>query len=230
MQARGFAIVVDPLRGCLAGLAGQASSQRRACNCKSGGPASRRSGPWFFIGFAVVCASGCYSCCVLVWRLAMVPAPFFNVVSRVHRLLFVMACHGFVYYFGLVCNGLACFFIVLPMVPAWFTWVGPWVGFLFPVLVYVVGLSGFLLSRAPCLSLVLLLFACSCYSFCLLYHRVGYGAGSISHCTVSFSVFAICLGPSWFCLLIWLGFHCFGLCFHCFGDSRTIQHLHVIVG
>jgi len=70
----------------------------------------------------------------------MVPAPFVIVLARFRCLLFVMAGHGFVYCFALVCNVSACLFTVLSMVPAWFSWVGSWVGFLFPVLGYVVGL------------------------------------------------------------------------------------------
>ena len=61
-------------------------------------------------------------------------------------------------WFAMIC---LVFFIDLSMVPAWFSWVGPWVGFLFPVLVYVVGLSVF-----SCLGP--LVFHWCCYCFCLL--------------------------------------------------------------
>ena len=110
------------------------------------------------------------------------------------------------------CCGLL--FVVLSMVPAWCSWVGPWVGFPSPGLVYVVGLSVFLLSRAPCFSLGLLLL--------LLVFGVIVACVSIGLVMVlapffivlsRFSAFAICLDLSSLCLLIWLVFHCVALFF-----------------
>ena len=81
---------------------------------------------WFCYCFLLVVAI-IFACSSVGWLWCQL---HLSLVSRFQCLLFVLACRGFADCFGLVCNGLACFSIVLSMVPAWFSWVGPWVGFL----------------------------------------------------------------------------------------------------
>ena len=158
------------------------SYQRRACNCKSGGPASRRSGPLFFIGFAIV-----FSLLLLLVLRALLSVGY-GASSIYHWCLVFSVCY------------LSWLVVVLPIVLAWFAMVG----FVFHCFVYGAGLvfMGWSMGWLPfsCVGLCYWLVGLSLVSgplfslFLLLF-------------LIAFDILLAC--PSFICLEFWLGFHCF---------------------